>query len=359
MIKERLRLEKIPLIDSQPGDSIKEQDVEITHRALQDIGFMFFKMPDLYYFIRDTAYPTFGQFYSQPWNVKKLLKHEEIGHQRGYTEPFIEASLRCNTPHGVFPDCKEIMSGGKMPVPGSKSLIEFPDMYLPNIWPENIPNFGVYFEQIYDRLFEYGLHLLQIIALSMGKDQHYFDSALIDPICLMRSLCYPATKFLDLISPSGKYTPNCMHTDINLITMLPASTRSCAEGGLWVRRADGNWIPGSAVENNVPEGYGLVQVGDMLSYLTNGMYHSAEHRVDDTPGGSIKSRLSVALFMHANPGHFYTPEWQWQKAYTHKPYLNRPISEMKLLFDRLLAIKLADQKLYNQVAQRYPHLFAA
>ncbi len=80
------------------------------------------------------------------------------------------------------------------------------------------------------------------------------------------------------------------HTDINLLTILPAAT----EPGLQVKGKDGNWI-------NVPCDFGLliVNIGDMLEEASGHYYPSTQHRVLNPVGeGAAKSRVSLPLFLH-------------------------------------------------------------
>ncbi|MFM7331370.1 MAG: 2OG-Fe(II) oxygenase family protein [Brachymonas sp.] len=85
------------------------------------------------------------------------------------------------------------------------------------------------------------------------------------------------------------------HTDINLLTILPAAT----EPGLQVKgrgkdvQSD-EWI-------DVPCDFGLliVNIGDMLQETSGGYYPSTEHRVLNPQGEvALKSRVSLPLFLH-------------------------------------------------------------
>ncbi len=80
------------------------------------------------------------------------------------------------------------------------------------------------------------------------------------------------------------------HTDINLLTILPAAT----EPGLQVMGIDGVWI-------DAPSDFGLliVNIGDMLEEASGKYYPSTPHRVLNPVGaGSAKSRVSLPLFLH-------------------------------------------------------------
>ncbi len=80
------------------------------------------------------------------------------------------------------------------------------------------------------------------------------------------------------------------HTDINLLTILPAAT----EPGLQVMGTDGVWI-------DVPCDFGLliVNIGDMLEEASGKYYPSTQHRVLNPVGeGATRSRVSLPLFLH-------------------------------------------------------------
>lgn len=75
------------------------------------------------------------------------------------------------------------------------------------------------------------------------------------------------------------------HEDINLITLLPASTNP----GLQVKDAQGNWHDVGTNPGDI-----IVNVGDMLQMLSKGEYKSTTHRVINLPG----DRLSMPMFVH-------------------------------------------------------------
>jgi isopenicillin N synthase-like dioxygenase len=103
---------------------------------------------------------------------------------------------------------------------------------------------------------------------------------------LLRVLHYPPLK--------GDELPGSLraaaHTDINLLTILPAAT----EAGLQVKGKDGQWI-------NAPSDFGLliVNIGDMLEEASGQYYPSTAHRVLNPMGEAAqKSRISLPLFLH-------------------------------------------------------------
>ena len=112
---------------------------------------------------------------------------------------------------------------------------------------------------------------------------------------LLRVLHYPPLQGHNTGAQEPGSIRAAAHTDINLLTILPAAT----EPGLQVkgRGADvksDEWI-------DVPCDFGLliVNIGDMLQEASGGYYPSTEHRVLNPVGeGALKSRVSLPLFLH-------------------------------------------------------------
>ena len=103
---------------------------------------------------------------------------------------------------------------------------------------------------------------------------------------LLRVLHYPP---LNSVQQPGSIRA-AAHTDINLLTILPAAT----EPGLQVMGTDGIWI-------DAPSDFGLliVNIGDMLEEASGKYYPSTMHRVLNPVGeGAKKSRVSLPLFLH-------------------------------------------------------------
>ncbi len=106
------------------------------------------------------------------------------------------------------------------------------------------------------------------------------------------------------------------HEDINLITLLPAST----EMGLEVKGSKGEWIA-------VPGGFGdlVINVGDMLQEASGGFFKSTTHRVVNPKGEAAKRpRYSMPLFIHPRP------EVRLSKQHTADSYLNERLKELGL-----------------------------
>lgn len=119
---------------------------------------------------------------------------------------------------------------------------------------------------------------------------------------------------------SGNEEPNAVraaaHEDINLITLLPASTAM----GLEVKDAEGKW-------HEVGGDFGdiVVNVGDMLQEASRGYFKSTTHRVKNPTGDwASKPRYSMPLFVHPHE------EVRLSDRYTAGEYLDERLREIGL-----------------------------
>lgn len=104
------------------------------------------------------------------------------------------------------------------------------------------------------------------------------------------------------------------HEDINFITLLPAAS----EAGLEIRPRGQDWQPVEA-----PEGAIIINIGDMLQELTDGVLPSTTHRVvNPRPGTAHRARLTAPLFCHPEP------DLVLSDRYTAGEYLTERLNEI-------------------------------
>ena len=128
---------------------------------------------------------------------------------------------------------------------------------------------------------------------------------------LLRVLRYPPMK-----GPiKAGATRAAAHEDINLITMLPAAD----EPGLELKsKSTGEWFPLEA-----PAGSIVVNIGDMLQELTDGLLPSTSHRVvNPKPEHILNSRMTAPVFCHPHP------ELILSERYSAKDYLDERLKEI-------------------------------
>ena len=209
------------------------------------------------------SYRLAADFFARPEEAKRAY----AGALRGYTPFGVE-----HAKDHAAPDLKEFWQIGHEA--GGEH---------PNVWPEEPEGFQTTFLSLFQRLFETGRLLLEAIALELDLPADYFAPRVEGGTSLLRLLHYPPV-------PDG-VDPDCVraaaHEDINLITLLVA-----AEGaGLELLDKDGRWLPVETRRGDL-----IVDTGDMMARITNGVLPATTHRVVNPTGPNV-SRYSMPFFM--------------------------------------------------------------
>lgn len=161
------------------------------------------------------------------------------------------------------------------------------NVYLsgPNQWPE-IAGFRKTLEKYTSQMTKLGKKLMKLSLMSVGIKDHSILNSFETPTIWLRLLHYPP---IPKSSPSDLYG-SAPHTDFGCLTILTQD----GIGGLQVQTKNGDWI-------DIPkiEGTFVVNVGDMLHRLTNGLLRSTPHRVINKSG---QERFSCPFFFdpHVN-----------------------------------------------------------
>jgi len=256
-------------------------------------------------------------FFALPEEVKRAYHIEGGGGARGYTPFGTEKAKDAE----VF-DLKEFWHVGR-DLPAGHTLSEF---MAPNIWPTEIVQFEQVFTELYAAFENAGSRVLQAIALHLDLNRDFFDDTVEDGNSVMRLLHYP---------PLGEDAPDgairaAAHGDINTITLLLGAE----EAGLELLTRSGEW---RAID--VPEGALVINVGDMLERLTNGVLRSTTHRVVNPRGaGAGRSRYSMPFFLHFRPDYLIEPLENCVEDAGNAP---EPITAHDFLMQRLREINLA------------------
>ena len=315
-------LKEIPVVS---GDERSPEFVQTVGHAFRDIGFVFLREPEITAKL-PRIYAEFRKTFELPYWVKAQYAHPEIFYQRGWTPPFTEEAIACRAP-GVGKkkaDAKENWFMGPLLAADHPLKKQYPGLYADNIWPQEAPGLNAAMAELYADLDRAGRKVLVAVERFLNFPDGFFSGVLQDAPSVMRAIHYPPVT-ADMV---GNIVWGCMHTDINLVTVLPPSTRS----GLRIRRRDGAWIPGAAPADCV-----IVQVADMLDYLTGGELMSAAHEVKAPEQPTIEGRISAAHFMHARSDVKLEPKVAGPDAAAYPP-----ITAGDLLYKRLKAIGLAN-----------------
>ena len=203
--------------------------------------------------------------------------------------------------------------------------IDDPDFHK-NIWPEQPADFEGAIDGLYIAMESMSSELLAAASLYLGKSESWLPDMSHNGNTILRVIHYPA---LGKNSPEGAVR-SAQHEDINLITLLVGATAD----GLQVMDHDGTWIE---VEGN--HDHIIVDSGDMLQNLTNGLFKSTTHRVINPPDAT-SDRYSMPMFVHPRDDVDLTPLPEFVEM-TGGESLYDSITAGEYLHQRLVEIGLA------------------
>lgn len=262
------------------------------------------------------AYQRLGSFFELPMDTKRRYYLEGIQGQRGYT-PFRMEHAKDQS----LPDLKEFWHVGRE----FDSKHPLTDVYHPNIWPNEIDGFRETLLSIFDALEGCAQKILDALDKYLGNPSGTLRKMTTEGNTILRALHYPA---LDDHTHIPGAIRAAAHEDINLITLLITSTAS----GLQLLRRDGTWM-----EVNAEPGEIIVDSGDMMARLTNGLIPATTHRVVNPDDGGVR-RFSLPFFVHPRPDVMLRVFDQCRGAGFPRP--KPDIAAMDYLQQRLAAIGL-------------------
>ena len=266
----------IPIVNLEDffTEKKKKDFIEEVGSALENIGFFAVKNHNITEDLLNNVYISSTNFFNLSEDVKKKYEKPEILRQRGYTSFGQEHAKGSNSP-----DLKEFYMIANQEV-GDTGKSPFG----PNIWPAEVPELKKYSLKMYSYLEKLSNILLECCAEYIGAKSNFFTSMAQDSDTILRIIHYP---------PIGPEVPpgsirSGAHEDINLITLLCSSTAR----GLELLQRNGDWL---SVETGSE--YVIVDSGDMIQNITNGLFKSTTHRVVNPP--EVKERrFSVPFFIH-------------------------------------------------------------
>ncbi|MAE78910.1 MAG: 2OG-Fe(II) oxygenase, partial [Euryarchaeota archaeon] len=200
--------------------------------------------------------------------------------------------------------------------------------YVENVWPENhLPQFRDVIDGLFSRMENVSQNLLESCSLYLGKPKSWLGSMAEDGNTIMRIIHYPPLG--DDVPPGA--VRSAEHEDINFITLLVTATAD----GLEVMDHDGSWIKVEGDATHI-----IVDSGDMLQNLTNGLFKSTTHRVVN-PANSTERRFSMPMFVHPRNEIDLTPRPEFIEL-TGGKALFQSITAGDYLHQRLVEIGLAE-----------------
>jgi isopenicillin N synthase-like dioxygenase len=287
----RVTVENLPVVDLRDwsrGGEARGRFVRAVGDSLTEIGFFAVRSHGVPDALTQRAYEVARAFFHLP-PAAKQRHHDPAKHgQRGYTGFGTEHAKGSQAP-----DLKEFWQVGRPDVPDDHPVHR---LYGPNVWPDEPAAFGPTLVELYRHLDQLGAILLEACALYLDEPASRFRDMATDSDTIVRVLYYPP------VAPVGASTPpgavrSAAHEDINLITLLSGATSE----GLELLRHDGSWMPVHTGFDTI-----VVDAGDMLQNVTNGLYKSTTHRVVN-PGDASSERFSMPCFVHARGDVDLTP----------------------------------------------------
>ena len=277
-----MSFDTIPTVDLQKftsGNSeLKKEFVEELGDSFSGIGFAIVENHGLTDELRKNLYDSVQEFFALPDEVKQKYEIEGLGGQRGYTGKGKEHAKGRTTG-----DLKEFYHVGQEVEDDDPIKANYPD----NIWVPEVPGFKEYTLGVYRTFENSGRELLRAIALYLDLDENYFDDKIHNGNSILRPIHYFPIENPDDIPEDAVRAAE--HEDINLITLLMGASAE----GLQVFTG-GKWVDAKPTPNQI-----VINVGDMLSRLTNNRLKSTTHRVINPPRERMHlPRYSIPFFLH-------------------------------------------------------------
>ncbi len=268
----------IPVLDLrqfQAGGAAARAFTHALGEALSHFGFFALENHGISPELIRRAYTATEAFFLRPDETRLAYEDPALKGQRGFTR-----FGREHAKDHPAPDLKEFWHVGRS-LPADHPLRR---VYPDNFWPDQVKDFQPALEVLYAELDACALLLLEATSLALGEPRDCLREMAVDGNSILRLIHYPPVP--PDVSPASVRA--AAHEDINLITLLCEAT----DAGLELLDRDGNWQPIAA-----PPGQIVVDAGDMLQNVTNGVLKSTTHRVVN-PSDSRSRRLSMPFFVH-------------------------------------------------------------
>ena len=280
---EQILYDEVPSLDLKnfySGDEQKKQQfVALLGAAFHNIGFIAVRNHFLDDALQQKLYAAIRRFFALPDVVKGQYERNDLAGQRGYTGKGKEHAKGRNTG-----DLKEFYHVGQELQSSELTKEGYPE----NIWPKEVPELQSVAIESYRALEKTGTYILRAIALYLNLPEDYFNDKITRGNSILRPIHYYPIENPDAVPADAVRAAE--HGDINLITLLMGASAD----GLQVLRHDGRWIPITALPDQL-----VINVGDMLERLTNGVLKSTIHRVVNPPRALMNTpRYSIPFFMH-------------------------------------------------------------
>jgi isopenicillin N synthase-like dioxygenase len=242
--------------------------------ACRSHGFCYIANHGVSQAVIDSAFAMSAAFHARPLAEKQRIA---INHaHRGYMAMASSVIVTSSIEKATKPNLSESFMLMHEVEPGR----ETGPLDGPNQWPDEPEGFRAAIMAYDTALQALARRMTRMIAVALGLAPTGLDGFFTRPTTFLRLLHYPPSP-PDVDSRQYGSAP---HTDYGFITIL-AQDRT---GGLQVRSRDHEWIDATPIDGSF-----VVNIGDMGSRWTNGIWRSTPHRVINRSGGD---RYSMPYF---------------------------------------------------------------
>ncbi|MGC6480193.1 MAG: isopenicillin N synthase family dioxygenase [Flavobacteriaceae bacterium] len=268
-------------LDHFTGDdpSLQQKFVEALGDAFSEIGFVAISGELLDWTTIDRLYEQVQLFFGMPQSIKDRYTLANGAGQRGYTA-FGKESAKGQK----VGDLKEFWHFGPELPPNSPYAAVYPK----NIQVDELASFNLLGQKCFQLFQKIAAEVLRALARYLSLPDNYFVPYITEGNSILRAIHYP---------PIRQEPQNALraaaHGDINLITLLVGAQGA----GLQVQNRQGQWVDATAEADQI-----MINIGDMLSRLSNNRLRSTIHRVVNPPREKWHlSRFSIPFFLHPVP----------------------------------------------------------
>ena len=276
--------ERVPVIDIKKINSVSNK-IDIAkelYKASTDLGFIYIKNHDISEnLINDLRKDGLNFFRSSTDDKSKVLITKKHRGWLGFGGAKMGDKAK--------PDLKESFIWGYQYDDGS--LPDDHQLRGVNKWPKFLPSLQQNAMSYFHQINELAKNLLTCFAMGLNLKENFFIRNCNAPLSRASLVYYP-----DQPKEMGEMQFGVSeHTDFGLLTIL------CQDsvGGLQIKGLDGQWFHAPPIDGTL-----IVNVADLLSRWTGGIYKSTPHRVVNSSG---QERLSIVLAFDPDPETLINP----------------------------------------------------
>lgn len=163
------------------------------------------------------------------------------------------------------------------------------------LWPAEVPELAASWHEYYHAMQQVGKDLGLAMAAALGVDRDGWLGLIADNYADLAANYYPP-------ATGSAQVRNAVHRDLTMFTIL---FQDAGGGGLYLQSRYGEWMAAPANEASF-----LVNVGELLTYLTGGRWWPVPHEVraaDPAQATGNTTRVSIPFFYRPNDAYSIAP----------------------------------------------------